>query len=246
MTHPLLQLENVSVIKHQNDVLKDVTLALNAGEHVTVIGPNGAGKTSLLRAIIGLEKLSTGVIHKKPALRIGYMPQKSIINPLLPLTVELMLFLGRKHKRTEYHYRIIERCGLMSLLNTSIHRLSGGQLQRVMLARALMNSPELLLLDEPGQSLDVSGQLQLYALIRDIQQEQQCAILMVSHDLHVVMRSTDQVLCLYKHVCCSGKPKQIVSNQAFTELFGEEAKTMIGMYVHEHEHTHDDISGDTV
>lgn len=238
----LLFADRVTVQRDGRRVLDQVSLTLKPGQHLTLIGPNGAGKTLLLKVLLGLAQPTEGKVERRQGLRIGYMPQALELSPLMPITVEYFLQLasGADAAAIEAALHLTEA---YALTHRSMHQLSGGERQRVLLARALLRQPDLLLLDEPGQNMDVAGQLAMYALIRRIQQERSCAVLMVSHDLHFVMRQTDQVICLFHHICCSGKPQDIVQDQAFTQIFGPQIAEVLGYYHHHHGHTHEHFPG---
>jgi len=216
-------------------ILEDVSLSLMPGKIMTLIGPNGAGKTTLLKVMLNLIPISRGKLTRKSGLKIGYMPQKLDINPTLPMTVERLLSLGRP-ERTSKIQALIDNClsevGALSLKHTQLRVLSGGEMQRVMLARALLISPDLLVLDEPMQGVDVLGQEELYQLIARIRDNRGCAVLLVSHDLHLVMAASDEVVCLNTHVCCSGHPHQVSADPNYQKLF-------VAPYKHEHDHRHD-------
>lgn len=234
----LISAEGLSIVRDGRALLDKVSLSIQPGEHITLIGPNGAGKTLLLKVLLGLLPASSGTVQRREGLRIGYMPQRLQLSPLMPLTVEYFLRLAYRGTDAEMDHAL-QLTEAQALRQRSMHLLSGGEMQRVLLARALLRQPDLLLLDEPGQNMDVSGQLAMYELVRRIQKERGCAVLMVSHDLHFVMRQTDQVLCLYHHICCSGKPQEIIENRAFTELFGPRIAEVMGYYHHQHSHTHE-------
>jgi zinc transport system ATP-binding protein len=216
-------------------ILEDVSLNLLPGKIMTLIGPNGAGKTTLLKVLLNLISITKGSLIRKPGLKIGYMPQKLELNPTLPMTVERLLSLGSP-LRTSKIQPLIDSClkevGALALKHTRLTVLSGGEMQRVMLARALLIEPDLLVLDEPMQGVDVLGQEELYQLIAKIRTAHGCAILLVSHDLHLVMAASDEVVCLNTHVCCSGHPDQVTAHPDYQELFD-------APYKHEHDHRHD-------
>ncbi len=237
MSEPLVELNQVGISFAGRQVLEGVSLALKPRDMVTVIGPNGSGKTTLIRLILGIEKPSVGHISRQPGCRIGYVPQRMVLQPTMPLTVERFLRLSGA-ARSEIH-GALERTAIVKLQKASVHHLSGGEFQRVLLARALLRRPQLLVLDEPAQGLDVNGQAALYDLIRGIRDELGCAVLSVSHDLHLVMASTDTVICLNGHICCRGEPEQISREPAFAELFGDELARSLAVYHHHHHHSHD-------
>ena len=237
MSEPLIRLRQISVGFRQESVLENVQLAVNAGEIVTLIGPNGAGKTTLVRVVLGLLKPDSGSVWRKPKLRIGYMPQKLTVDPTLPLSVLRFLRLVPGVDRAAALAALAE-VGAEQVIDSPLQNISGGELQRVLLARALLREPELLVLDEPVQGVDVAGQAELYRLITELRDRHGCGVLMVSHDLHLVMSTTDQVVCLNRHVCCSGHPEQVSGDPAFVELFGQDAQSL-AIYHHHHDHSHD-------
>ena len=201
----LVTLENISVQFARRPVLSGISLKLMPGRILTLLGPNGAGKSTLVRVVLGLLTPASGQIQRDPGLRIGYVPQKLHIDPTLPVTVERFMLLTRGAKRADV-LPALKRVQAGHLLNAPLQKLSGGETQRVLLARALLNQPQLLVLDEPTQGVDVNGQVALYDLIDQLRHELNCGVLMVSHDLHLVMAKTDEVLCLNHHICCSGTP----------------------------------------
>jgi zinc transport system ATP-binding protein len=237
MNQPLIRLHNISVRLGGQPVLQDVQLQVDAGEIVTLIGPNGAGKTTLVRTVLGLLRADSGEVWRKAQLRIGYMPQKLQIDPSLPLSVLRFLRLVPGVTRASALSALTE-VGAAAVLDSPLHAVSGGELQRVLLARALLRKPELLVLDEPVQGVDVAGQADLYRLITTLRDRYRCGVLMVSHDLHLVMSTTDRVICLNQHVCCSGHPEQVSGDPAFIELFGQDARSL-AIYHHQHDHRHD-------
>lgn len=235
----LVAAENISVSYGANPVLRDVSLAIEPGEIVTVVGPNGSGKTTLLRLLIGAERPSSGRITRKSGLRIGYVPQKLHIDPTLPITVERFLRLSGGTSRVTCD-AALERAGVPDLSTRQMSALSGGQFQRVLLARALINEPDLLLLDEATQGLDQPGSAAFYLQIEDVRQKTGCAILMISHELHVVMAASDRVICLNGHVCCEGAPETVSAAPEYRALFGTGTGGALALYRHEHDHTHDE------
>ncbi|MCD6061316.1 MAG: zinc transporter ATP-binding protein [Moraxellaceae bacterium] len=235
----LLQLEHVSLAREGRPVLQDVSLTLRAGEILTVIGPNGAGKTCLVRIALGLLSSDAGTRSVKPGLRIGYMPQKLGLNEALPLDVQRFLSLAQPGLAVERLHAALAETGVAHALRTPVGRLSGGELQRVLLARALLREPELLVLDEPAQGVDITGQEELYALISAVRSQRHCGVLMVSHDLHLVMAATDHVLCLNRHVCCEGHPESVSTHPEYQRLFGPQGGKVLAVYSHRHDHHHD-------
>ena len=237
MSEALVRLEGIDVRFAKQAVLEGAELRVDSGEIVTLIGPNGAGKTTLVRAVLGLLTPERGSVWRKPGLRIGYMPQKLHVDATLPLSVLRFLKLVPGVDRTRALDALAE-VGAEQVIDSPLQKISGGEMQRVLLARALLRKPELLVLDEPVQGVDVSGQAELYRLIGRLRDRYGCGVLMVSHDLHLVMSATDQVVCLNRHVCCSGHPEQVSSDPAFVELFGQDARSL-AIYHHQHDHSHD-------
>ena len=221
----------------RNDLVEAVSLEVSEGEIVSVIGPNGAGKTSLLKLLLGLYKPDRGSIRRRLGLRVGYLPQKTNIDPILPLSVARMMTLTESFSRKEVE-TALEETGVLSLIDEPVQTLSGGEFQRMMLARALLREPELLVLDEPAQGVDHLGEAELYGLIGKIRDQRGCGVLMVSHDLHVVMAATDRVLCLNRHLCCEGEPQEVTRHPEYLRLFGMEAGSRLAVYSHHHDHVH--------
>jgi len=219
-------------------VLRDVNFTLSQGEIVTIVGPNGSGKSSLLRALIGALKPASGTVTRKPALKIGYVPQKLQIDGTLPLTVQRFLSLPvrQPHGLTT---AALAQAGVAELAHRQMTDLSGGQFQRVLLARALLGTPDVLILDEPTQGLDQPGAAAFYRQIEEVRQRTGVAILMVSHDLHVVMATSDRVLCLNGHVCCEGTPEVVADAPEYRALFGTGTQGALALYRHDHNHDHD-------
>ena len=234
----LISVENLMVCYGAKTVLNQINLSVDSGEIVTIVGPNGSGKTTLFRAIIGTTPYNIGSIKVKPGLRIGYVPQRLHLDPTLPITVERFMRLIHSME-TDSFFSVLETLGISNLLNTQMAQLSGGQFQRVLLARALINRPDILLLDEATQGLDQSGAALFYRQIEDILRDFGCAVLMISHDLHVVMSASDRVICLNGHVCCAGTPAVVASAPEYQALFGSETEGALALYRHEHDHGHD-------
>ena len=235
---PLFKAEALSVRLGGQMVLAQVTLAITPGEIVTIVGPNGSGKSTLLRAIIGALPPAGGTLTVKPRLRIGYVPQKLHIDPTLPVTVLRFLSLPKRVSRNEADH-VLDLAGAQNLASKQLSELSGGQLQRVLLARALLANPELLILDEATQGLDQPGSAAFYQLVSDIRDDIGCAVLMVSHELHVVMASSDRVICLNGHICCEGHPAHVASAPEYRALFGTGTGGALALYRHDHDHNHD-------
>ncbi|MBS7326641.1 MAG: zinc ABC transporter ATP-binding protein ZnuC [Thiopseudomonas sp.] len=238
MNPPLIRIENASLSFDGQPVLEGINLQLEQGEIVTLVGPNGAGKSSLVRLLLGLVHPDSGSVWRAPKLRIGYMPQKLALHATLPLTVKRFLQLVPGVKAADIK-SALQETGALKVYHSPLQRISGGELQRVLLARALLRKPQLLVLDEPVQGVDVTGQLELYNLIGRLRDRYNCGVLMVSHDLHLVMRATDRVLCLNRHLCCTGKPEQVSNHPAFIALFGDQAAKDLAVYYHAHDHAHD-------
>lgn len=240
----LLQARGLELSLGGRRILEGVELAIERGEVVTLIGPNGAGKTSLLRVLLGLLRPDAGRVETAPGLTIGYVPQRMSVEPTLPLTVLRFLSLPRRADRAAALAALAET-GVEHLATAQVRSLSGGEFQRVLLARALLRSPDLLVLDEPAQAIDFNGQLDLYQLIDRLRRRRGCGVLLVSHDLHLVMAATDRVICLNRHVCCSGAPEAVSRHPEYTALFGPRAAQALAVYQHDHDHRHD-IAGETV
>ncbi|MEC9454267.1 MAG: zinc ABC transporter ATP-binding protein ZnuC [Pseudomonadota bacterium] len=221
-----------------HSILSGVDLELSGGEIVSLIGPNGAGKTTLIRAMLGLVPHQQGRVNKAPDLVIGYMPQRLTLDPVLPLTVRRFLRMAAKAKRAEI-LNVLGEVGVPQLLEAQLQTLSGGEFQRVLLARALLRDPDLLVLDEPAQQVDFQGQIDMFELIEDVRRTRGCSVLVVSHDLHMVMRATDRVLCLNGHICCSGAPEAVSAHPEYVALFGPRAAESVALYHHHHRHAHD-------
>lgn len=234
---PLVTLQNVGLKLSGKQLLNHINFSVLPYKFVTIIGPNGAGKTTLIRLLLGLITPSEGSVKKKEGLKIGYMPQKFTVDRSLPLTVERFLTLSSNKLKL---MPVLEEVGVPHLLNQSIHVLSGGEFQRILLARSLLMAPELLVLDEPLQGVDINGQAELYQLILDIQKRFSCAVLLVSHDLHFVHIASDQVICLNQHICCVGTPKEIQKNPEYLNLFGRYVPEGLVLYKHDtgHDHSH--------
>lgn len=234
----LVTLENLSISFDQRQVLSGVSLELHPGKILTLLGPNGAGKSTLVRVVLGLLTPSSGRVSRSAGLRIGYVPQKLHIDPTLPVTVERFMRLSRGARNQDI-LPALKRVQAGHLLTSPLQKLSGGETQRVLLARALLNQPQLLVLDEPTQGVDVNGQVALYDLINQLRHELNCAVLMVSHDLHLVMAKTDEVLCLNHHICCSGTPEAVSQHPEFIAMFGPRGAQELAIYRHHHNHRHD-------
>ncbi|PRY94836.1 zinc transport system ATP-binding protein [Hasllibacter halocynthiae] len=219
-------------------VLSDIDFAIAAGEIVTLVGPNGSGKSSLVRALIGALEPAGGTVRRAAGLRIGYVPQSMAAGSAMPLTVRRFLSLPEPRTDAEAE-AALAAAGAEGLGPASLGALSGGQLQRVLLARALAGAPDLLILDEPTASLDQPGAAALYQTIERVRRDAGCAVLMVSHDLHVVMAASDRVICLNGHICCEGAPHVVADAPAYRALFGSGTGGALALYQHDHDHSHD-------
>ncbi|MEA3362233.1 MAG: zinc ABC transporter ATP-binding protein ZnuC [Thermodesulfobacteriota bacterium] len=233
----LLEVSTANLILGKRLLLENVNLKIGVGEILTIVGPNGAGKTTLLRVALGLQKPTSGTVKRQPGMTVGYMPQRLHLDPTFPLTVKRFLALACKNDFARV-LALLSEVGAAHVIDSAVQTLSGGELQRVLLARSLVREPDLLVLDEPVQGVDVHGQVELYQLISRIREQRGCAVLMVSHDLHLVMAATDQVLCLNRHICCSGTPESVTNDPAFVELFGPAAVQYMAVYVHDENHHH--------
>ncbi|MGI9412647.1 MAG: ATP-binding cassette domain-containing protein [Hyphomicrobiales bacterium] len=218
-------------------LLRNVDLSVQRGEIVTLIGPNGSGKTTCAKALLGLLACDEGEAWIAKGARIGYVPQRFVVDWTLPLTVRRLMTLTDSHSRGDVE-AALEEVGISHLIDAAVQTLSGGELQRALLARALVRKPDLLVLDEPVQGVDFSGEIALYGLIRDIRDRLACGVLLISHDLHIVMAETDTVVCLNGHVCCSGTPKVVAEDPEYRKLFGPKAADALAVYRHDHDHTH--------
>lgn len=234
---PLIELKNVSVDIHKRRLLQSIDLTLCSNEIVTLIGPNGAGKSTLMKVILGLIKPSSGERIKHREYSVGYVPQKLSIDPTLPLNVDRFLRLAGPFSKSD-RSEALQQVNAAHLSRNSMLSLSGGEFQRVLLARALLRKPRLLALDEPSQGMDITGQGELFRLIKEIREELGCCVLMVSHDLHLVMSGTDKVICLNQHICCSGLPDTVSNHPEYIQLFGKTEVENLALYTHNHDHTH--------
>lgn len=238
----LIGAERLSVTLEANPVLTDVSLSVQAGEIVTILGPNGSGKSTLLRALLGIVPASGGRVTRRPGLVVGYVPQRLAIDRTMPMTVRRFLSLPRRVGDAEAA-AALARVGLPEVAGRQMADLSGGQFQRVLLARALLSKPDILILDEPTQGLDQPGEAAFYRLIEEVRRETGVAVLMVSHDLHVVMAASDRVICLNGHICCEGTPRVVSTAPEYRALFGLGTQGALALYQHVHDHSHDHDEG---
>jgi zinc transport system ATP-binding protein len=233
----LLSAENIGFSVSGKTILADVDLQLHSKEIITLIGPNGAGKTSLIRILLGLSKATSGTVKRRNNLRIGYVPQRISVPEVMPLRVYDFLNVTGRYQM-EQCLQILTEVNCDYLLYSPMQNISGGETQRVLLARALLKEPQLLVLDEPASGMDIIGQQALYETIRHVRDKHGCGVLMVSHDLHLVMASTDKVICLNSHICCTGHPDDVSEHPEYLKLFGD-AIDGLALYSHHHDHEHD-------
>ena len=233
----LIEAVHICVRYGETEVLHDVSLKVTPGEIVTILGPNGSGKSTLLRALLGIVPVAEGRIEREAGLRIGYVPQKLAIDRTMPMTVRRFLSLPFRVGDAEAA-DALSRVGMTRQERKQMSDLSGGQLQRVLLARALIDRPGLLMLDEPTQGLDQQGEAAFYRLIEDVRTMTGAAVLMISHDLHVVMAASDRVICLNGHICCEGTPRVVSNAPEYRALFGLGTQGALALYRHEHDHGH--------
>lgn len=235
---PLIEAQDIEVRHGATRAVFGVSLTVNAGEIVTIVGPNGSGKSTLMRALVGAVAVDQGKITRQKGLRIGYVPQTLHIDPSLPMNVQRFLNLPKRVPLAKLR-DALERTGVEGLETRQLTNLSGGQLQRVLLARAILNEPQVLVLDEPTQGLDQPASANFYQLIESLRDDLGCAVVMVSHELHVVMSATDRVICLNGHICCEGTPEVVTAAPAYRELFGTGTGGALALYRHDHDHGHD-------
>jgi len=234
---PLVELRGAGVRRNGRWLVEGVDLSIRRGEIVTLIGPNGSGKSTTARLATGVLRPDAGTVRPQPGLRIGYVPQRLAIDAALPMTVGRLMTLTAPASRDEISGALAE-VGISHLLHAQVQHLSGGEFQRALLARAILRRPNLLVLDEPVQGVDFTGEAALYELISTLRRRLDCGVLLISHDLHVVMAETDTVICLNTHVCCSGPPRSVAGSPEYLRLFGARAAGGLALYEHHHDHTH--------
>ena len=230
---PLLTAHEIGFRQGRRLVLDRVSFELERGQITTIIGPNGAGKSTLINIVTGLIPDFEGILERPSDLRIGHLPQKVYVNTLMPLSVERLLRLTRNPADADID-RALAQTGVAYLKRRQVRSLSEGELKRVLLARTTLGQPDLIVLDEPTSGVDVTGEIRMYELIGELRDELNCAVLLVSHDLHLVMAATDSVICLNRHICCQGNPEQVSADPAFQEIFGRRT----ALYTHHHDHDH--------
>lgn len=237
LPQPLIQAEGICKFYRDREVLHGVNLRISPREIVTIVGPNGAGKTTLLKLLLRLEQPDHGTVSHTHGLRIGYVPQQLHLQASLPMSARdfLLLYAPKSLDRIASLSAMLD---IADVLDQPLVTLSGGELRRLLLLRALLHAPQILVLDEPTQGVDVAGQGELYRLLKKLSEQHGFAVLMVSHDLHVVMAATERVICLNHHICCEGTPKQVGGDPSFKTLFGEDLARQLAMVHHHHDHTH--------
>ncbi len=236
-TSPLVSLSNVGVRRNGRWLVRGVDFSVSRGEIVTLIGPNGSGKSTTVKTAIGVMKADEGKVVRAAGLKVGYVPQKLAIDWTLPLTVRRLMTLTGPLSAADMN-EALDAVGLSHMVDAEVQHLSGGEFQRALMARAIARKPDLLVLDEPVQGVDFSGEIAIYDLIKTIRNTTGCGILLISHDLHVVMAATDTVICLNGHVCCRGTPQAVTQSAEYVRLFGSRAAQSLAVYSHDHDHTH--------
>lgn len=237
MPTPLVELKSINVTFPQKVALQNINFRIYPNSVVTLVGPNGGGKSTFVKVLLKLLTPTQGEVIYHKDLRIGYVPQKIQLDQSLPITVEKFLSLKKGIRKSEIE-NAVHLLSISHLMKNSLQKLSGGEMQRVLIARAILNKPNLLVLDEPTQGVDISGQAELYQLIHQMRQQLNCAVLMVSHDLHIVMADTNEVLCINQHICCAGTPEIVSNDPKFIHLFGDQFAKNIAVYTHHHNHRH--------
>lgn len=233
----LIEARGIGVSRSGKWLIRGVDLSVRRGEIVSLIGPNGSGKSTTAKSLLGLMDVDEGTVHRDAGLTIGYVPQRLTIDGSLPLTVRRLMCLTSHHEAAEIDAALAET-GMLGLAEAEVQSLSGGEFQRALIARALVRKPDLLVLDEPVQGVDFSGEIALYELISDLRDRLACGVLLISHDLHIVMGKTDTVVCLNGHVCCHGTPQSVTASEEYINLFGHRAADALAVYTHHHDHAH--------
>lgn len=239
---PLIKLDKIHVVFGGKTALENINLTIYPNSITTIVGPNGGGKSTLLKVLLKLQKPTSGNVFHAKGLKIGYVPQKLHLDHSIPITVDKFLSLKPNCDKASIQ-EALELFNITHLRQNSMQKLSGGELQRVLLARAVLAHPQLLVLDEPMQGVDITGQTELYQLLNKVRQWLNCAILMVSHDLNIVMANTDEVLCINRHICCAGSPETVAGDPSFIHFFGDQFAKNVAFYSHQHNHHHD-LHGD--
>jgi zinc transport system ATP-binding protein len=227
----------IGVFRGGRWLIRNVDISIHRGEIVTLIGPNGGGKSTTAKALLGLLRIDEGAVERAAGLRTGYVPQRMLVDRTLPLSVSRMMTLTGHHSAAEVA-SALALVGIEHLADAPVQTLSGGEFQRALLARAIVRKPDLLVLDEPVQGVDFSGEIKLYRLISEIRRSLGCGVLLISHDLHIVMAETDTVVCLNRHVCCAGAPESVADSSEYQQLFGLQAADALAVYRHMHDHEH--------
>tara|TARA_B000000475_G_C15975211_1_gene438663 strand:+ start:484 stop:1236 length:753 start_codon:yes stop_codon:yes gene_type:complete len=235
-TTPLISLKNAGIFRSDRWLVRGVTFDLKPGEILTLIGPNGSGKSTTAKVALGIYSPDEGSAQRQQKLKVRYVPQRFSIDWTIPLKVKrLMNLTGRVG--TKEANEAMSLTGTLHLANSEVRTLSGGEIQRVLLARAIAFKPDLLVLDEPVQGVDFNGEIEMYGLIKKIRDDLNCGVLLISHDLHIVMAATDQVICLNGHVCCSGSPANVADSKEYKDLFGDRALSGLALYEHHHKNS---------
>ena len=240
----LLSARDLSLARFGRPVLQRISLDILPKQIVTLIGPNGAGKTTLVRVMLGIEEPDQGTLVRKDGLVVGYVPQRFDLDHAIPMTVDRFLKMANPRRKAAIA-EVLDEVGAPNLGERQFSQLSGGELQRVLIARALLRDPQLLVLDEPVRGVDYTGEAELYAMISRLRDERGLGVLLVSHDLHVVMASSDRVICINGHICCSGVPQSVAQHPEYARLFGPQAVRALAVYEHTHDHRHD-LAGATL
>ena len=235
-TRPLISLKNAGIFRSDRWLVRGVTFDLKPGEILTLIGPNGSGKSTTAKVALGIYSPDEGSAQRQQKLKVRYVPQRFSIDWTIPLKVKRLMNLTGRIGTKEAN-EAMSLTGTLHLANSEVRTLSGGEIQRVLLARAIAFKPDLLVLDEPVQGVDFNGEIEMYGLIKKIRDDLNCGVLLISHDLHIVMAATDQVICLNGHVCCSGSPANVADSMEYKDLFGDRALSGLALYEHHQENS---------